>query len=138
MFGMLTAIAVILTYAMFQSRNAMLGFPSAIFWALLGGYCFQQSVVTWDLYYIFGFACLLGMTVFCMFAAYGLREKRDAIGEQSMEKGGGERIGEETEKKDESFYADDGMPDLDENLRAKPKPGKRVVRRKKRRGEFGF
>ena len=72
--GILSLIAVALTIAMFATRNLMLGFPSAIFWAILGGHCYLESAATWDIYYLIFFASM-GMAIFCMYAMYGLREQ---------------------------------------------------------------
>ena len=79
LFAVLTFAAVVLTYAMFQSRNLMLGFPCFIFWAILSGYCYEQSTVTWDLYYLTFFGAM-GMAIFSAFAAYGLRTKKEELG----------------------------------------------------------
>jgi hypothetical protein len=70
-------IAVFLTSAMFLSKQSMLGFPAAIFWALLGGQAYIMHVTTWDIYFLLAFASLLGMVTFTIYAAYGLREKPD-------------------------------------------------------------
>jgi hypothetical protein len=78
MVGALTLIAAVtLTATMFTSRNWMLGFPSAIFWFLFGGYCYNLSAAPWDMYFVTAFASILGLGVFSMYAAYGLREKKD-------------------------------------------------------------
>jgi len=74
--GILTFIAVILTSVMFSRKEPLLGFPSGIFWAILGGRAYQLSLATWDIYYLLGFACLLGMLPFTIYAAFALR-KRD-------------------------------------------------------------
>ena len=92
----LAFIAVALTVTMFYTKEAMLGFPSAIFWAILGGYAYSESVVAWDWQFIFAFTCLLGMVTFTAFAAFGLREKRDSIGDEEMETGDGEPVDETT------------------------------------------
>jgi hypothetical protein len=109
LFAVLAFAAVVLTYAMFQSRNAMLGFPSAIMWALLGGYSYTQSTVPWgDIYFYLFIATLIGMTPFSMFAAYGLRTKKEDLKE------GGE-------------YIDEGKDDLqfiDENKKGEYVPEK--------------
>ena len=68
----LSIIAVALTCAMFLTRNLLLGFPSAIFWAVLGGHCYIESVAEWDIYYFIFFASM-GMVIFCMYAMYALR-----------------------------------------------------------------
>ncbi|KKK90673.1 hypothetical protein LCGC14_2720680, partial [marine sediment metagenome] len=62
-FGVLTFISVALTWAMFSTRQMMLGFPCAIFWAILGGFAYTQSVIDWDLFYLVFFASF-GMTIF--------------------------------------------------------------------------
>ena len=80
LFAVLAFAAVVLTYAMFQSRNSMLGFPCLIFWAVLSGYCYQQSTVTWDIYYLTFFGAI-GMAIFSPFAAYGLRTKKEELKE---------------------------------------------------------
>lgn len=80
----LTAAALTLTFIMFLSKNMMLGFPSGIFWALLGGYSYTLSTTTWDMYYFLFFASM-GMTIFAIYAAFGLREKKDAIADKEMD-----------------------------------------------------
>lgn len=72
--GILGLIAIVLTIGMFATRNLMLGFPSTIFWAILGGHCYQESASTWDIYYLIFFASM-GMAIFSMYAMYGLREQ---------------------------------------------------------------
>ncbi len=89
--GTLTAIAILLTVAMVATKNSMLGFPSAMFWAILGGHAYQQSTIPWgDIYFYFSFACLLGMTTFCALGAFGLRERRDTIADAEMDEEGEE------------------------------------------------
>ncbi len=113
--GSLVFIAVVLTYAMFHTREAMLGFPCAMFWAILGGYAYTQSVAVWDIYYFLFFASLFGMTIFCTLAAYGLREKRDSLADEEDEQEGEteevpEYFGEEKESKkktDDLFSTDE-------------------------------
>ncbi len=78
--AILGAIAVLLTCVMFLSKQMMLGFPSAMFWAIMAGYCYDQSLVTWDLYYLTFFASM-GMVIFCVLAMYGLRTKKEEIKE---------------------------------------------------------
>jgi len=74
--GVLTFIAVVLTGTMFAVKEPLLGFPSGIFWAVLGGSAYQLSDATWDIYFLIAFACLLGMLPFTIYAAFALR-KRD-------------------------------------------------------------
>ncbi len=63
-----------LTVALFVTRNLMLGFPCVIFWAILGGYTYGLSVVTWDWQYSLFFASM-GMVMFSAIAMYALRNK---------------------------------------------------------------
>jgi len=69
----LAALALILTCTMFFTKNHLLGYPSAMFWAVFGGYCYLNYTVLWDSYYLTFFASL-GMTIFCMLAMYALRK----------------------------------------------------------------
>ncbi len=80
LFAMLTLIALGLLIAMFATKQMMLGFPSAIFWAILGGYCYTLSTATWDLYYFFFFASM-GMAIFSVIAMYALRTKKEELAE---------------------------------------------------------
>jgi len=94
----LVFLAVGLTVAMFHTRNAMLGFPSTIMWAILGAYAYTESTTAWgDWEYFLFFASAFGMTIFCALAGYGLREKRDTIADEELEKGDGELIGKSEE-----------------------------------------
>lgn len=77
-FGVMAFIAVALTWSMFSTRQMMLGFPCAIFWAILGGFAYTQSVIDWDLFYLVFFASM-GMTIFSVLAMYGLRTKKQEI-----------------------------------------------------------
>ena len=61
----------------------MLGFPCLIFWAITGGYCYQESATTWDMYYFVFFASMF-MGVFCAFAAYALRTKKEEAEEGDL------------------------------------------------------
>ena len=72
--GVLAIMAITLTIGLFATRNVMLGFPATIFWAILGGHCYQESASTWDIYYLIFFASM-GMAIFSMYAMYGLREQ---------------------------------------------------------------
>jgi len=83
----LLAIAVALTFVMFLSHQMMLGFPCVIFWAIMGGYCYTQSTATWDIWYFLFFASAIGMTIFCAFAMYGLRTKKEEATERFIDEG---------------------------------------------------
>ena len=74
----LIILALGLTIAMFMSKNLMLGFPSAIFWAILGAYAYTQSTTPWGDWQYYLFFASMGMVIFCMFAAYALRSKDTA------------------------------------------------------------
>ena len=88
--SVLAALSVFMTCTMFAIRQSMLGFPAAIFWAILGGHAYTQSTATWDIYYFVFFASL-GMAIFSMYAAFALRERRDTIADDEMdEEGSGE------------------------------------------------
>ena len=83
-------LALGLTMAMFHSRNMMLGFPSAMFWAILGSYAYTQSTIPWgDWQFFLCFACAFGMVIFCVLAMYGLREVKDTEAEGEEEEGAG-------------------------------------------------
>jgi len=84
----------------------MLGFPCLIFWAIMGGYCYQESAATWDLYYMTFFASF-GMAIFCAFAAYGLRTPKEdkAIGDEFIDEG-----------KDDIKFIDEGKSEADPQI----------------------
>ena len=68
----LAMLAMGLTVAMIISKNMLLGFPSAIFWAVLCGFMYTQSLATWDWQYLLSFASG-GMVIFSCLAMYALR-----------------------------------------------------------------
>lgn len=79
-FMILALLAIALTVAMFFTRQAMLGFPCGIFWAILGGFSYIQSTATWDILYMVFFASF-GMAIFTIFAAFALRTKKEELRE---------------------------------------------------------
>ncbi len=88
LFLTLAFLAIGLTVTMFVTKQAMLGFACAIFWFIFGAYCYTLSATPWgDIYYYLFFASSVGMTIFTAFAAFGLREKRDALGDEGDEGG---------------------------------------------------
>jgi len=99
----LVILALGLTVVMFATREMMLGFPCVIFWAVLGGYAYTESTTAWGDWQYFLFFASMGMAIFCALAMYGLREKRDTIADEEMERGDGGYIDEEYwgEEKDE-------------------------------------
>jgi len=104
-------LAVLLTVAMFHTRNKLLGFPCLIFWAILGGYFYQQSEATWDINYLLFFASM-GMAIFTGYAAYALR-KSDLSGPNAdegafIDEGGGSGGKRYVEDKESDEYIDEG------------------------------
>ena len=99
--ALLAFIAVILTVVLFAAKQPLLGFPSAIFWALFGADCYILRATATDIYSIMGFASFLGMVTFCAFGAFAVREKRDSIGDVELEHGDGPLFDEV--KKDNVF-----------------------------------
>ena len=81
-------IASCLTATMFATRQMMLGFPSGMFWFILGGYAYTQSTATWDIYYLLFFASM-GMGIFSIYAAFALRAKTEELrdGEEYIDEG---------------------------------------------------
>ena len=77
-FAILAVLAAGLTITMIIAKQSLLGFPSGIFWAISGGYAYQQYTTQWDLWYLTFFACM-GMVLFSILAAFALR-KRDLAG----------------------------------------------------------
>jgi len=110
---------------MFATRQMMLGFPCAMFWGILGGYCYTLSGTTWDIHYLIFFASM-GMVIFTMLAAYGLR--RADLAEPDIGEGG--YVDEETEP-DLS-----GEVETDVGPRVKRLRERIEQRRKRRRGEL--
>lgn len=118
LFGLLF-IPIALTCVMFISRQAMLGFPSAIFWAIFGAYSYTLSAVPWgDVYFYLFFASMFGMTTFTMFAAYGLREKKDVGTDEN----------EFVDEKGEDEIAEQG----NENDEFEPQPSRRTLELRER------
>lgn len=78
--SLLFLAALVFTATMFGTKSAVLGFPSGIFWALVGGHSYTLSSSTWDIEYLIFFASM-GMVIFCIFIAYGLRTKKEEIAE---------------------------------------------------------
>lgn len=70
----LTAIALVLTYALFVNREMMLGFPAGIFWFILGGQAYDLSTTTWDIQYFIFFASMF-MGIFVIYAAFAVNRR---------------------------------------------------------------
>lgn len=142
---LLAAVAVHLTFTLFHSRSMMMGFPAAIFWALLGGYGYilaaildWAEIIVWSGWWmLFAFACF-GMTIFCMFAAYGLREKHDTYAEQELEgEDEGEFLGEEKEQSETEKLDDMFRTEAKEPKSSRRTEDLRERARKRREGEKG-
>jgi len=100
----LASIATGLTWSMFTSRNMMLGFPCTIFWAVLGGYAYTLSSTPWGDWQYYLFMGSMGMVIFSMYAAYGLRERPSRKDDEFIDEG-----------KDDSKYIDEDA-ELDRNI----------------------
>ena len=115
MLFLLGFIAATLTATMFATRQMMLGFPCLIFWAILSGYAYQQSTTTWDIYYLLFFGAIF-MGVFCAFAAFALRTKKEEAqeGDLFFDEGGDKDVkfidegGSGGSSKDETVVDEDG------------------------------
>jgi hypothetical protein len=59
---------------MFHTRERMLGFPSAIFWWLAGGWIYTLSTAAWDIYFLIAFSMIF-IGVFAAYAAFALKKK---------------------------------------------------------------
>jgi hypothetical protein len=108
---------------MFATRQAMLGFACALFWAITGAQAYTLSTIPWgDVYYYIAFSCLLGMTTFTALAAYGLREKRDTLADESMDEEESIEsmpVDEEKEAYDELFSMGSNDGDKDKETKSK-------------------
>ena len=69
---------MVMTALMFLKSNYMLGFPSAIFWGIAGGYAYQHSTATWDMQYFIFFGAM-AMVLLSLLAMPALR-RRDTAG----------------------------------------------------------
>ena len=79
-FMILAILALGLVIAMFATKQMMLGFPAGMFWFILGGYAYTQSISTWDINYFLFFGSM-GMGIFSVLAMYGLRTKKEELAE---------------------------------------------------------
>ena len=124
--GILAGIAVLLTCLMFATRQSMLGFACAIFWMITGAQAYTLSTEPWgDIYYYLFFASAFGMTIFCILAAIGLRERRDTIADEELEKGDGTYVDEAEGGKEPDLLSEE----------PKPQPSKRTQALRKRAEE---
>ena len=99
-------IAVVLTAVMFATRQAMLGFACAMFWAITGAQAYILSTVPWgDIYFYIAFGSLLGMTSFTALAAFGLREERDSIADTEMKRSEGRYVDEHGKVDDVTYWS---------------------------------
>ena len=74
MYYLLAGIATVLTFCMFHTRERMLGFPSAIFWWLAGGWIYTLSTAAWDIHFLIAFSMIF-IGVFAAYAAFALKKK---------------------------------------------------------------
>lgn len=80
----LALLATGLTVAMFMTRQAMLGFPCTIFWAILSAFAYGESTIPWGDWQYALFFGSMGMGIFSMFAAYALRTKKEEAKEGDL------------------------------------------------------
>lgn len=122
-------IAVMLTIAMFATRQMMLGFACVMFWAIFGGYAYTLSTATWDIYYLIFFAGAFGMTTFTAISAFALRERKDNKTDKGeyIDEGKGE---DERYLDDEPDRADDLSNDVDISERTRAVRERAEARRK--------
>jgi len=118
----LIVIATTLTATMFASKSSMLGFPCLIFWAIMGGYCYQESAATWDIYYLTFFGAF-GMAIFSMLAAYALKTKKEEAreGDLYFDEGGDKDVRYIDEGKSEAAPLIDSYTESDDE-----KPSRRT------------
>ena len=135
LFMALMFVALGLTVAMFLSKQSMLGFPCTIFWVLWGADAYIMSTTPWGDVYYFLFFGSFGMAIFSAFAAYGLREKQDTIGDEEMEKGDSSIIDEK--EKGTDIFEDEV---IEPSMRTKKLRERASQRRSgpKRKGEFDW
>lgn len=104
---LLGTLALVLTLAMFITKQMMLGFPCVMFWGILGGFSYDQSTALWDMHY-FLFWTSMGMVMFTALAMFGLKTPKEEAesGEgEFLDKGkfideaGGEEGEEESERR---------------------------------------
>ena len=128
----LAAIPVALTVAMFLSRNRMLGWPSAGFWMVFGGYCYLKSDHTWtDIYYYLFFLAFVGMVLFCALGQYGLREVKDSEADE------GKHNELEPEDPAQGEFGDEGKDDDGDGFESSDS-GRRRQRRSTKRGKINW
>lgn len=155
--GLLGLIALGLTVALFWAREPMLGWAATIFWLAFGGACFWRSTAVWDIYYVVGFASMLGMTILCSAGAFqfyrtgkkgdfiddnGKGDRTQYIGESKSEASRAEGI-DEGDTMSEPRDSDDSMDRPSQpsartrELRERAEKRKTgIFRRKKDWGEF--
>lgn len=107
-------IAAGLTVGMFATKQMVLGFGSAMFWAVLGAYAYTESATAWGdwQYYLF-FVSTFGMVILTIFSAYGLRTRKEEkrVGDQLIDEG----------KKDQKFIDEGEEEEPEEKVSSKVK-----------------
>lgn len=128
--ALIIGVATLLTCIMFITRERMLGWPSAIFWIIAGGYYYRLVVRPWvDIEYYMFFASA-AMTIFCFLAQFALRE---ANNKKTDEDEYVDEVSDTTkyidEGKEESDVDSEGMPS-DESI---DRPSRKTSSRDRRR-----
>ena len=92
----------------------MMGFPSAIFWGIAGGYAYQHSTATWDMQYFIFFGAM-GMVLLSLLAMPAMR-RRDLAGPDAdrgrfIDEGGRQRSSSGVNIQYADDYGDTGEED---------------------------
>lgn len=76
MLYLLAGVAAALTCFLFLTKEMMLGYAAMVFWLLFGGYCISvaPAIGFGDMYFLTGFASILGMGFLTGFGMYGMRK----------------------------------------------------------------
>jgi len=125
----LALIAASLTVALFITKNALLGFPCVIFWAVLGGYAYVESAGAWaDWQFFLAMGSLMGMVPFSSLVAFALR-KKDLSGPDADK---GRYI---DERSTETGFENSNTENREDNIDDPSKPSRRTMELRKRAAE---
>jgi len=131
----LAFVAAGMTYAMFLSRNRLLGFPSGLFWAICGGYAYTLSATPWGDWQYYLFFGSMGMVIFSVIGQYALRERPSKRDDEMIDEGEDDTkyIDEDTDETiKRAFYGDE-----DDGGNLKEDRDNRPTRRSKKRADYG-
>ena len=118
----LGGIPLALVIAMFAVKNEVLGYAAALFWAILGAYCYTLYTTPWvDWEFFMMFGCFLCGVPLSLFGSFTLKEGDRAKTRSDIDDGA-----EISWDDDEDGFSGE----------EKPKPAKRKRTRKSPQGEF--